>query len=200
MLYVYIGCFTFGLFYSIVSSVLGGDGGDGGDCAADQGGDDAGDIPSPFNPLVIASAITAFGAVGLISKLGFKLGDLMSSVFALSFAGITGAAIFFGVVRLMYSSQSNSSFSLSDLVGAEAEIITPVPGSGLGEIVLVVNGVRYNFTAKAAHDEVLGRGEIVRIKEMSGNIAVVTRKITINDYETYELGDRQCEKDKENNI
>ena len=88
-------------------------------------------MPSPFNPLVIASAITAFGAFGLIGKAGFKWGDLISTIVALAFAGAVGTIIFFGIVKFMYNSQSNSMFSLDELTGTEAEVTTPVPENGL---------------------------------------------------------------------
>lgn len=184
MLYVYIGCFTFGMLYSLISAVLGGDGADGGadgiDLDVDAGGDGV-DIPSPLNPLVIASAITAFGAAGLIAKLSFKLSDMVSSLLALGFAGLIGAVIFFGVVKLMYGSQSNSTFSMEDLIGIEAEVITPLPSNGLGEIAYIMNGVRYNMTAKSAYQKEIPRGEKVIVKEIAGNVAVVTQIVTIDE-------------------
>lgn len=203
MLYVYIGCFTFGILYSLISAFLGGDGADGADgVGADSAGVDididiGADIdvgadmdvdidadgagtPSPFSPLVIASAITAFGAAGLISKLSFNMGDLASAAVSLGFAGLVGALIFFGVVKLMYSSQSNSTFSQEELVGIEAEVITPLPRNGLGEIAYVMNGIRYNMSARSAYQEEIRRGETVIVKEIAGNVAVVTQKVTID--------------------
>ena len=76
MLYVYIGCLTFGLIYSVVSALLGSHGFDHG--AGDAGGAhgisldshdgsiDSADVPSPFNPLVMASAIVSLGFAGAI--------------------------------------------------------------------------------------------------------------------------------------
>ena len=201
MLYVYIGCFTFGILYSLISALLGGDGAEGADgVGADSAGVDidigvdvdigadmdvdidaeGADTPSPFSPLVIASAITAFGAAGLISKLSFNMGDLASAAVSLGFAGLVGALIFFGVVKLMYSSQSNSTFSLEDLVGIEAEVITPLPRDGLGEIAYVMNGIRYNMSARSAYREEIRRGETVIVREIADNVAVVTQKVTID--------------------
>ena len=89
--------------------------------------------------------------------------------------------MFFGIVKFMYGSQSNSTYSQSDIIGIEAEVITPVPEKGLGEIAYTINGVRYNIPAKSAFSSSIGRGSTVKIKDVSGNIAVVTQKITIDD-------------------
>jgi hypothetical protein len=235
LLYVFTGCFAFGVLYAAVSFILGGhgdhsagegsgigdsldiDAGDGldiahdidigqGDLVGDMSGADAGDgvdiqhgtdtadsadstSPSPFNPLVIASAITTFGAVGLISMKGFGLGDLASTIVALSFAGAIGAALFFGIVKFMYGSQSNSIFSLNDLIGTEADVLTPVPETGLGEIVFIANGTRYTLGARSLEGDVIRRGETVIIREIAGSIAVVQKKLTIDDIELYSRTD-----------
>lgn len=186
MLYVYIVCLVFGAAYSAVSAVLGSHGFDHG--SFDHGGGvdghsvgDSADVPSPFNPLVIASAITAFGAFGLIGKAGFKWGDLISTIVALAFAGAVGTIIFFGIVKFMYNSQSNSMFSLDELTGTEAEVTTPVPENGLGEITYVINGERSNLSAKSQDGTVISRGRTVIIREIAGNAAIVQEKLTLDD-------------------
>jgi hypothetical protein len=193
LLYVFWGCLAFGILFSIGSFILGGHGaGHGG---MDHGGD-ATDMPSPLNPLVIASAITTFGAAGLVGKAGFAMSDLSSSALGLLFAGTIGAAMFFGVVKLMYSSQSDSTFSLEALVGTEAEVTTPVPEKGMGEISCIVNGVRYGMPAQSSCGEV-ARGEVVRIQEIKGNIAFIARKMTLEDLEQLEYEQRESgEKEK----
>lgn len=184
MLYVYIGCLTFGVFYALVAAVLGSHGFDHGDVGHDgfhgHGGDSA-DVPSPLNPVVLASAIAAFGSVGIISKKGFGMGDLASSVLSLGFAGLIGAAIFYGVVRLMYGSQSNSLYSQEELIGKTAEVITPLPEKGLGEIACSINGMRYTFAARSLNGCQLSRGETVYIRNVTGNIADVAPRLSIED-------------------
>lgn len=186
MLYVYIGCLSFGLIYSIVAAVAGGHGFGHGDMdhgMHHSGGNDA-DAPSFFNPLVIASAITTFGAAGLIGKMGFEMGDMLSSVLAVAFSGLVGTAVFFGVVKLMYESQSNSTFSWEDLIETDAEISIPIPKNGFGEISYTMNGVRNSMPAKAICGDEFARGSVVVIKEINGNIAFIDRKKTLEDIES----------------
>ena len=161
------------------------DHGGGVDIDVDHGVDSA-DGPSLFNPLVIASAITAFGAVGLAAMKGFGMSGLLSTIVALAFAGVIGAAIFFGIVRFMYGSQSNSIFSLHDLTDMDAEVLTPIPENGIGEIVCVANGIRYNLSARTVERESIKRGATVVIREIAGNVAVVQRKLTIDDVELFD--------------
>jgi membrane-bound ClpP family serine protease len=131
--------------------------------------------------LVIASAITTFGAVGLISMTGFGLGGLASTIVALGFAGAIGVALFFGIVKFMYGSQSNSVFSLDDLIGFEAEVITPVPEKGLGEIAYMANGIRSTLAARSIEGGEVRRGAAVIIREIKGNVALVQQKLTLDE-------------------
>lgn len=210
MLYVYIVCLVFGIGYSAVSAVFGSHGFDhggfdhggldhGGGTGGHQGAD-ASDMPSLFNPLVIASAIMAFGTVGLVGKAGFNWNDLISAIIALVFAGVVGAAIFFGIVKFMYNSQSNSVFSLEELEGKEAEVITPVPENGLGEIAYVINGMRYNLSAKSFGNVKIPRGRKVIIREITGNCAIVQEKITLDDLAAIDTNEEKRSSDKMNNI
>ena len=224
---MFIGCLAFGVFYSIISLIFSGNGFDhdidhGGGFDVDSGIDldlqhdgmidmdqsagsaDAPDSPSPFNPLVLASAITAFGAVGLAAMKGFGMSSLMSTIVALIFSGIIGAAIFFGIVKFMYSSQSNTVFSLSDLVDTEAEVITPIPENGPGEIAYIMNGIRYTMTARSSDKVPIKRNARVIIKEINGNVAYVRQKLTLDDLELLdeEFGRKRTEnplKDTGNN-
>lgn len=196
MLQVFIGCLAFGVLFSVFSVIFGGH--DFGHGSFDHGGgtgahsgSDSANAPSPFNPLVISSAITAFGAVGLIAKTGFGMTDILCTVVALGFAGVIGALIFFGIVKFMYGSQSNSVFSLNDLIDTEAEVITPIPAAGMGEIIYVINGVRYNLAARSSDGENIARGTAVIIRDVAGNAASVQRKLNLDDIDLQEEAEEE---------
>lgn len=188
MLQVFIGCLAFGVLFSAFSIVFGGHdfghgGFDHGGGAGGHSGSHSNDAPTPLNPLVISSAVTGFGAVGLIAKTGFGMTDILCTVVALGFAGVIGALIFFGIVKFMYGSQSNSVFSLDDLIDTEAEVITPIPGVGMGEIAYVINGVRYTLSARSSDGEDIARGATVIIRDVAGNAASVQKKLNLDDIE-----------------
>lgn len=190
LLYIYVGCFTFGILFSAISFIFGHHGGDhgfdfhAGDHGFDLHGaevDHGADLPSPFSPLVLSSAIIAFGAIGIIAKVGFAMEDLASALVSVGLAGAVGAAIFFGIVKFMYSSQSNSTFSQEDLIGIEVEVLTPIPLNGVGEIVYVINGERHSLPARSFNGQKADRGETLMIKEITSNVAVVARKFNLED-------------------
>ncbi len=175
MLYFYIGCLSFGLIYSIVSLFIGHDGNSGhvGHSGLDhsaQNGHEQGDSPSIFNPLVIASAITAFGAAGTATTSGLGLTLLPSLFISLITAGLIGAGIFYGIVKVMYRSQSDSTFSMADIPGCEVEVITPVPEKGVGEVVFSIMGERHNFPAKSLFGESFVRGELAIVHKVESGI------------------------------
>lgn len=211
MLYVYIGFLAFGVLYTLASLIFGAHGSDHGvdhsgidtlDHSAAHSSDNSNSAPSLLNPVVLASAITAFGAIGLVAKLGFMIDDLTSLIISTAFAGVIGASIFFGIVKFMYGSQSNSVFSLDDMIGTEAEVITPIPKSGVGEIAYIINGIRYNNPARADDRKELSRGTVVLIKGFSGNTATVQRNNLPDDpeweYTNESLGNDNAEQNELN--
>lgn len=102
---------------------------------------------------------------------------------ALGFAGAIGAGIFFGIVKFMFNSQSNSVFSLDELIDTEAEVLTPIPVNGLGEIAYVINGARCTLSARSSEGGSIPRGATVVIREIARNAAVVQQKLTLDDIE-----------------
>ena len=123
---------------------------------------------------------------------GFGMSGLLSTVVALAFAGVIGAAIFFGIVKFMYGSQSNSMFSLNDLIDTDAEILTPIPKDGLGEIAYVTNGIRYTLSARSLEGECVNRGAAVVIREIAGSVAIVQQKMTLEDIDLYKERGHTC--------
>lgn len=177
MFYVYIGCLTFGVLYTVLSVVLGSHGFEhGGIGHGALHGQDADDVPSPLNPVVIASAIAAFGAAGIVSKAGFGMGELASAAFSAFCAAAVGTAVFFGIVKFLYQAKANTHFSGENLINSEAEVLTPIPVQGVGEIVYSMNGMRNSLPAMSKNNEFLGRGETVIIQSIENHTAFVAQK------------------------
>ncbi len=124
------------------------------------------------------------------------MSDLWSTIVALGFAGVIGAGIFFGIVKFMFNSQSNSVFSLEDLIETEAEVLTPIPANGLGEIAYVINGVRYTLSARSLEGSSIKRGSTVVIREIASNAAVVQQKLTLDDIELTDVEQEEEENRK----
>jgi hypothetical protein len=54
------------------------------------------------------------------------------------------------------------------LVGMEANVITPIPENGVGEIAYVVGGTRYTAPARTENGIAVATGRPVKIKRVIG--------------------------------
>jgi membrane protein implicated in regulation of membrane protease activity len=131
---------------------------------------------SPLSPITIASFVTSFGGLGLI---GTQLLDISESA-SLFFAGAGAAAIAGGMFlfysRVLVAGQGSSAVQLRNVSGKKAEIITPIPKNGLGQIAFVTRGTRTTWSARSVDGEPVPRGAIVTIKTVTGNTAIVSRE------------------------
>lgn len=142
---------------------------------------DAGDVPSfdhgevglaSISPMSIASFVTAFGAFGLISSQLFDASSGTSLVFA------AGGGLAVGVVAQLifiyvFSPQTSSLRTQQELVQSTAEVITPIPDGGLGQIALVARGTRVTYSARTTPGLTFNQGDLVRIVELVGGVAIV---------------------------
>lgn len=183
MFKLYFICLTFGVVYSIFYAIFGSHGveGHGGDIHVDTHSADTHEGPSIFSPVVLASALSAFGGAGLVGDKGFGFGTIFTLLFALSISLCIGTAVFYGVVKVLYNSQSDSNFSEEDLRDIEAEVIIPIPEKGLGEIAFVAGGTRTTMPAHSTENTAIDNGTVVMIRNIENKIAYVSKKIIIDD-------------------
>lgn len=124
--------------------------------------------------LAIASFVTAFGAFGLVSVSLFNTSTL-ASVF-IAFAGglvfgIAAQAFFLYILSPTISSEVRQ----AQLIGKVAEITTPIPPSGVGQIAFVAEGSRVTYSARAADEaSAITRGTPVRIERIVGGVVYVS--------------------------
>ncbi len=135
---------------------------------------DNGSVRVPaLSPITIASFITAFGAFGIISGQLFAASAPYSLVWATG-AGIVVAAIaHFAFGYFLIGPQGSSEVRDSDVVGAEAEVITPIPADSVGEIALNARGSRITYPAHSATGLPIARGTPVVVVRLLSNAAWV---------------------------
>ena len=121
--------------------------------------------------LAITIFISAFGAFGLAGT-GFGAGAggslITATLGGIVFGGL-GQAFFLYVL----SPTTSSMVTQSKLEGMTAEVTTPIPDGGIGQISLVVQGSRINYSARSLVDGTLKRGTEVRIERIIGSVATV---------------------------
>jgi membrane protein implicated in regulation of membrane protease activity len=124
--------------------------------------------------LAIASFVSSFGAFGLIAATLLGAGAVLSFVLALAggiLIGIAAQLFFLYILSPTISSEVHQ----TRLIGQVAEITTPIPPHGVGQIAFVAQGSRVTYSARATDEtRALERGTPVRIERIVGGMAYVT--------------------------
>jgi membrane protein implicated in regulation of membrane protease activity len=174
-------CLVVGLLFTLTSVMFGHFFGHGGHVAGSGGhveaGADSSDAPgiSIFSPTIIASFITAFGGFGLIFTQFPKTSNAAVSAPLSLLGGLAVAGVLLVFLRSVFRhTQSSSESHVAQLVGAEANVITPIPANGVGEIAYVVGGTRYSAPARAENNAAVANGRTVKIVRIVGSQFYVT--------------------------
>lgn len=176
---IYFSSLVAGLILALASVVLSGfGGGDGGaDVDADLGadGDGAGDL-AIFSPVTIGSFLAVFGAVGLITSVGFDMDARLS----LLIAGVSAAVISLLIAalysRLLTELHGSTNIVETEMVGLEGVVTTPIPAGGLGEVRFDVHNERMSRPARSADGAAIPRGAMVVIEQVLGAGVMVVRQ------------------------
>jgi membrane protein implicated in regulation of membrane protease activity len=168
-------CLVVGLVFTLVSVMAGHFFGHGDHVAGSGGhveaGADSSDAPgiSIFSPTIIASFITAFGGFGLIFTQFPKTSNSAISAPLSLIGGLAVAGVLLVFLRSVFRhTQSSSESHVARLVGAEANVITPIPENGVGEIAYVVGDTRYTAPAREENGVAVANGRTVKITRIVG--------------------------------
>lgn len=173
---IYAICLVLGLAFTLFSALLGHFFGGGHDSIDASGHAESGlshdgePGMSFFSPTVLASFITAFGAVGMIlSKIEATSSIWVSAPISL----VSGFIIAMGVLwffNLVFSkTQSSSESRVATLIGQTAAIVTPIPENGVGEISYIQSGSRYTAAARSEKGGMIAAGKTVKITRIVGS-------------------------------
>lgn len=183
--WAYLICLLLGLFYGVFAglfSILGGHfGGDhgGGESLGhtdaevaqmghEPGAADSGAHMTPLNPVVVSIFLVSFGGTGLAAMqlFGWQYGSL--GVAAPS--GFVMGAVTFAIFNKLFSvTQGSSEPSMQEIVGKEAEVITPIPQDGLGEIAYMRRGSRFTAGARSESGQPVAKHSVVTVTRIVGH-------------------------------
>jgi len=173
---IYLFCLVLGLAFTFFSVLLGhfvgghGDhvGGSGGHAEA---GADSSDMPgiSIFSPTVVSAFITAFGGFGIIfSQIHATDTPVISAPLSLVSALVVAGVLYQVLSSLFRHTQGSSESHVAALVGTEANVVSPIPENGVGEIAYVVGGTRYTAPARVENGRAVSGGRSVVIRRVVG--------------------------------
>ena len=132
------------------------------------------DVDGDVHPLsgkVLATAMTAFGATGMITQY-YDWGPLLSALTAAVAALFLGAAAWWGISALQSQTASTDTI-VSSMRGRNAQVTVTIPAGSLGEVQLSsVTGSRH-MSARAVDGSSIPAGTSVRVVETAGSILLV---------------------------
>jgi len=140
------------------------------------GGFDAPDITvSPLSPITIASFITTFGGIGIISTQLFAVRPEMSLVIAmLSGLGASGLMYVF-YSQILIRSQGSTVVGRGELIGLQGEVTVPIGETTPGQVSYVAKSGRMRSMARSVDGNAIPRGQFVRIVRTIGAQVLVER-------------------------
>ena len=170
-------CLVVGLTFTIISVLAGHFFGGHDTHVAGSGGHaeagaDVSDQPgiSIFSPTIMASFVTAFGGFGLIFTQFPKTSAAAVSAPLSLLGGLAIAGLLLVFLRAVFThTQGSSESRVAALAGTTANVITPIPDNGVGEIAYVVGGTRYTAPARAENGKAVANGATVKIIRVVGN-------------------------------
>jgi membrane protein implicated in regulation of membrane protease activity len=180
---IYLFCLVVGLVFTLLSVMAGhffgghGDhvGGSGGHAEA---GADSSDMPgiSIFSPTIIAAFVTAFGGFGIIfTEIPATSKPVFSAPLSIITAFVIAGCLYKFLGYVFSHTQGSSESRVAALVGVDANVITPIPENGVGEIAYVVGGTRYTAPARVESGKAIASGQSVKIKRVVGTQFYVER-------------------------
>ena len=130
----------------------------------------------PFSPMIVAMFMACFGLGGIVFTKAVPLGifSFLPSVAC----GVGGAWLMLNLFnKLFAATEGSSEAQVWRLVGREAQVITPIPESGVGEIQYVARGSTFSAPARTSDGTPLERGMKVTIVDASQTIFVVRKSV-----------------------
>ena len=186
--HAYLISFLVGFVYAVVSALLSGVfGGDFGGHDVDVSGGhdfnvgtdghlDSGMVHfSPLSPTIIATFLASFGGTGMICIKVFKLSNYTSIPESLIAAVGVAGAVFAMMEWIFEKTQSSVNIDAGQLIGTHADVITPIPENGVGEIAFIARGFRQNAPARSADGKPIESPSEVEIVRTVGSSFIVRR-------------------------
>jgi membrane protein implicated in regulation of membrane protease activity len=139
----------------------------GADVAA--GGLDAPDVTvSPISPITIATFITVFGGVGVITTQLFEVSPGWSLVISLLSGLASGGFMYLFYSQFLIRSQGSSEVSRGELVGLQAEVTVPIGEGATGQVTYSTKSGRMSSMARSLDGSPIRRGQFVKIVRTIG--------------------------------
>lgn len=190
----FVGCFAFGLLFTVVTFLLGGFGGTGSHgtapgllggltgahASAHVHGHGANPV-SPFSLSTLSAFLTWFGGAGYLLTRYSPLAALGVGIAAVLIGVLGGAFFFMAVARVIVPRLTVLDPDDFRVQGAVARVTSTIHPGGTGEIVYTLGGTRHSDGARSESGEPIERDTQVVILRIEKGIAYVQPWATFAD-------------------
>jgi NfeD-like. len=102
-----------------------------------------------INGLTLISTLSVFGASGYLLTKYSVLGTIAVLIIAILIALSIATVVSIIYLKTKNNSDSSIAYSMKDLEGKVAEVITSIPEDGYGEVIIKMGASTVNYTAKS---------------------------------------------------
>jgi membrane protein implicated in regulation of membrane protease activity len=147
------------------------------------GGIDAPDVSvSPLSPITLATFVTVFGGVGVITTQLFNVSPGVSLVISVVSGLISGGGMYLFYSQFLIRSQGSSEIRHGELIGLEAEVTVPIGENVTGQVTYLTKSGRMSSMARSTDGRPIPRGQLVEIVRTSGP-QVLVRPVRVESEE-----------------
>jgi membrane protein implicated in regulation of membrane protease activity len=135
---------------------------------------DAGDSEptiSVFSSKVMATMLMGFGTAGAIAKY-YQANYVVASLVGVLF-GLVLAAVMYLILNLFYKQQASSLVATESAVGRTGTVTVSIGEGSMGEVGVHVDGQYCNYSASAADNRPIAKGQPVRVVRTVGSQLIV---------------------------
>ena len=188
---IFVGCFAFGLLFTVVTFLLGGFGGTNAHGVAHgpmsgltswhATAPASGDHVSPFSLGTLSAFLMWFGGAGYLLTRYSPLAALGVTVAALIVGVIGGAVVFTAIGRYIVPRLTILNPEDFRVPGSVARVTSTIQPGRIGEVVYTLGGTRHADGARSESGELIERGTQVVILRIDKGIAYVEPWATFAD-------------------
>lgn len=128
---------------------------------------------SPLSPITIATFITTFGGLGVLSLQLFNMAPAYGLLLATGGALATSGFMYLIITQFLIRSQASSELHRGELVGMQGEVTVPIGETAPGQVTYLTKSGRMSSMARAVDGSAIPRGQFVTIVRTIGHQVLV---------------------------
>lgn len=130
---------------------------------------------SPLSPITIATFVTVFGGVGVITTQFAHVSPGLSLAFAAAGGLVCSGLMFVFYSQLLIKQQATTQVRRADILGLEAEVTVPIGEDAPGQVSYTTKAGRMSSVARSVDGQPIERGRYVKIVRVIGPQVLVER-------------------------